>query len=182
MMRRSAADIGSKVMVRPVWATRSATLFAISRRELSRRRRYCSTSRVTRTPSPNSRRTNHTDDELQGVEGLPPPANQQAGVGAGDVKDGAAGFGVIGGADDAGYIDPGGGQDVVQGNQGQVGRAAGFGRGDRSRDGGYGGRDIVRYGISGGIRPGIRNGGGRRGDSGGIAESYPDPGGFAADA
>ena len=116
------------------------------------------------------------------MEGLPPPANQQAGIGAGDVKDGAAGLGVIGGADDAGYIDPGGGQDVVQGNQGQIGRAAGFGRRNRGRGGGYGGGDIIRYGIPVGIRPGIRNGGGRRGGPGGAAESYPDPGGFAADA
>ncbi len=127
---------------------------------------------------------NHIDDELQGLEGLSPASNQQAGVFAGQVYNRAAHFRVIGRPDGANHVDSGDRKDVVQRRQAQAncGAFAGFGRGigagalDRSR-----GRD--RLGLGRAFRDG-NSGFGRcfrftrvRGQPG-----YPDPGHFGADA
>ena len=125
------------------------------------------------------------DDELQGLEGVPPASDEQARVDAVDLNDGAAGEFVVLGAQSYGYIGADGVEDAGYGAEGHAGGGVILrdvvlrGTGIRGQDGAgsvvlgdSGRRRGFRFGF--GRRFGFRRDGGQAGDA--------DFGQFAADA
>ena len=136
-MRRSAGGIGSRVILRLVCATRGGDFYS----HVPQRRLASLPVVLYVQHHPHVLAELPADDEgyqeLQGLQCLTAPADEQAGVLAGQIDYRPTRLGVVGGAQRTGDIDPGSFEDAAHRRAGHGSRRRALCRSARAATGGY---------------------------------------------